>query len=181
MIVVEGPDGAGKSTLVKHLSEKFGLEIGERGVANRDFLYKVTRQDTYRALSEAVKGDTPVKIWDRLWISEYVYHGIHPGRPCEFTESDTVLIRNLMNALACPFIVCLPPYQTVAENVAAVHQMEGVKGAVKEIYGHYVDGELPWPLTTFHYDYTTDPGSIFAVENIVSHYLQRRKEREVWS
>lgn len=50
MVIVEGCDGTGKTTLVEALSVDLGLRVGQRATRNRDELYKVTRQDTYTAL-----------------------------------------------------------------------------------------------------------------------------------
>lgn len=181
MIVCEGPDGAGKSTLVEHLAEMFDLAIGERGVANRDHLYKVTRQDTYKALSMGVLGSQP-RIWDRLFVSEFVYADL-VGRPCEFSQAEAEFIVATMNALAFPMIVCLPPLDVVKENVAKAHQMKGVNEHLSGIYFTYDQGILPWPENLIYYDYTghnKDFASLDEVEDEVAGYLKTRKEREAW-
>lgn len=156
MIIVEGPDGAGKSTLVKQLCLDLDLTVGERAVKNRDELWKSTRQDTYTALSEAVGGNQPVKVWDRLFFSEFVYHRV-VGRECEFTLQDEVLIRKVLNALVCPIIFCLPPFPAVKENVLKDKQMDGVVDNIVEIYDKYVTMmkalEFLGPHRVMHYNY----------------------------
>lgn len=184
MIICEGPDGAGKSTLVAHLADKFGLEVGKRGVANRDELYKVTRQDTYTHLAHAVSGQDPVKILDRLFYSEFVYAPV-VGRPCEFNAFEAAYVKRVLDAVGCPVIVCLPPYATVARNADQGHQMAGVKEGLKYIYRHYADSaRLPWPDNTIWYDYTMDTfdfASLAEVEEEIDGYLKRRKDREAWA
>lgn len=181
MVVIEGPDGAGKTTLMKHLAERFVLDVGKRGVANRDELYKVTRQDTYRALGMAVTGGAP-QIWDRLFVSEFVYADI-VGRPCEFSSTERDFVVRVMNALRFPMIVCLPPYEVVRENAGAAHQMKGVKEGLGNIYLEYREGALPWPDNVVHYDYTgrTDGyATLEEVEEEIEGYLGDRKARESW-
>lgn len=173
----------GKSTLVNHLVAKFGLEVGARGVANRDELYKVTRRDTYSALAWAVRARGNPLIWDRLFVSEFVYHDV-VDRPCEFSDFERHYVLDVMNALAFPMIVCLPPWETVQANVEGTHQMKGVKEGLHEIYNRYENWKLPWPQNTIWYDYTGQRNHEYAtldeVEDEVAGYLEQRKERQAW-
>lgn len=184
MIIVEGPDGAGKSTLVEQLCEEFPqLTVGERGTNDRSKLFEVTKQDTYTALAGAVKGDQYPKIWDRLFFSEMVYAPI-VGRDCEFTVEEQNFIRRIMRTLGCPVIACLPPFDAVLNNAMSTEQMDGVKENLESIYSTYltVFKDMPWVIW---YDYTgeqdkaayKDYGSIVRG---VRTYLDRREDRS-WS
>lgn len=182
MVVVEGPDGAGKSVLVNQLADRFGLEVGQRGVVNRDELYKVTRQDTYRALALEVQGTKPPCIWDRLFVSEFVYADI-VGRPCEFSIFEASYVKSVMDVLSFPMIACLPPFEVVRENVAQAHQMKGVKEGLDKIYDRYDHAALPWPDNLLWYDYTGSHkhwATLDDIEEEVAGYLQSRMEREAW-
>lgn len=185
MLIVEGPDGAGKSTLVNTLKKELGLIVGERATKDRDKLYKVTRQDTYTALGAAVKGDEPVRIWDRLFFSEMVYAPV-VGRECEFSERESVFIRRVMNAMGCPIIICMPPFEVVRKNVEGTHQMTGVAENLDKICAHYREGgtslyggcvgQLMW------YDYTsTRNGGAYLNTNQIldrcGHYMKLRSDR----
>lgn len=152
LIVCEGPDGAGKSTLVDTLSDDLGLEIGVRGVADRSKLYEVTRRDTYTALSEAVKGNAKPKIWDRLFFSELVYAPM-AGRTSEFDQEESIIIKRVMQSIGCPVIVCLPPWETVKKNVEGTEQMAGVHENLESIYQAYTSlfSGMSWIMW---YDYT---------------------------
>lgn len=183
MIVVESCDGTGKTTLVNHLADKYGLEVGKRGVANRDELYKVTRQDTYRALSNAVLGKSAPEIYDRLFVSEFVYADI-VGRPNEFSEYEMHYVVRILNSLGCPVIACLPPFDVVAENAARAHQMAGVNDNLAKIYARYAHDDLPWPEGVLWYDYTgSNPNfaSLADIEEEIEGYLAERKGREAWA
>ena len=180
MIIVEGPDGAGKSTLVEELSHEFDLEVGERATSDRNKLYTVTRQDTYTALSHSVLGHGKPQIWDRLFFSEMVYAPVI-GRDCEFTHEEKVFVNRVLRATGCPVILCMPPWAVVQANVKGTFQMEGVHQNLEAIYAAYrtVCGDLP-SLSWF--DYTgeqSDAGYVSRerISGICDHYLDKRKVR----
>ena len=138
MIIVEGPDGAGKTTLVKEIVDQFGIAIGERGTKDRDKLWQVTRSDTYKALHNAVDPDSEIQLWDRLFYSEFVYWDLVGRQKPEFNKADRVLIPQLISALQAPLIWCLPPENEVIENTLNEgHQMAGVEENIKKIYQRY--------------------------------------------
>jgi len=189
VILVEGPDGAGKTTLVRDLQHQYGFVEGERGTTDRKLLYTVTRQDTYTALAEAVRGDAPAKIWDRLFFSEQVYAPI-VGRDCEFNDYESHYVRAVMAALGCPVIVCLPPLATVQANIAKADQMRGVNENIADIYNRYDDDRfMLWPKCTVFYDYTMvrtidDRRKPYVglnqIWDLIEDYLSYREERQ-WS
>jgi hypothetical protein len=159
MIIVEGPDGAGKSTLVKELQELFpDLLLGERGVEDRDKLWEVTRPDTYRAISEALTSERP-HIWDRLFWSEFAYWRL-TSRECQFTGRDERVIPDLIATIGAPVIWCMPPFDVVKQNVMQEHQMEGVIRHIESIYELYQGMSknhvlMPRGLNVVGYDYTS--------------------------
>jgi hypothetical protein len=159
VIIVEGPDGAGKSTLVKELQEVFpSLAIGERGVDDRDKLWEVTRPDTYRAICEALTSEKP-HIWDRLFWSEFAYWEI-TSRECQFTARDEHLIPQLVAAIGAPVIWCMPPRDIVKVNVDREKQMSGVAENIDHIYDVYEGMSnnatlMPRGLNITSYDYTS--------------------------
>lgn len=193
MIIVEGPDGAGKTTLVEKLLCLFGddLKLGQRGTANRDDLWKVTKSDTYRALRQAV-GDphersTKVLIWDRLFWSEFAYWDLVGRDHPEFNDDDRAIIPNVVAGLDALVIWCLPLKETVMANIEAErHQMPGVRERAEEIFNRYsqmrVDNSLvPSVLRPrfWIYDYTNERvgRSLFEIERMVGGIIQRRKAR----
>ncbi len=191
IVIIEGPDGAGKSTLVERITKEFGIEVGQRATPDRDKLYTVTRQDTYTALSEAVRGDGPMKVWDRLYYSELVYADV-VGRKTEFSLTEQAFVQAVIEALECPVILCLPPFDVVAENERGTHQMAGVHDNLPRIYDDYVTllagGTFPEFVTV--YDYTVSEwgprggGPVTTpLEDIlqgIADYAELRKDRE-WS
>jgi energy-coupling factor transporter ATP-binding protein EcfA2 len=193
MIVVEGPDGAGKTTLVQKLLTLFGedLMLGKRATDNRDDLWKVTKIDTYRALHLGLgypEDDDPViEIWDRLFWSEFVYWDLVGRDHPEFNEQDKEIIPNVIAGLDSLVIWCLPTKPTVMANIESEgHQMLGVKERAEEIFNRYsmmrTDRQLvPKRLSGrfFLYDYTGERvgRSLYEIEKAVGGIIQRRKAR----
>jgi hypothetical protein len=180
MIVVEGCDGTGKTTLAEQLATDLGLTIGTRGTRNRDELYKVTRQDTYKALSHAVYGGMDPQIWDRLGpFSDPIYSRIM-DRDCAFSAKELQFIHSILKDLRCPIIFCHVPLDVAEENQLKVHQMDGVNNNFPFLHGLYEGvmaaqhAALP---NVYTYDYRVEDAYKSLLGNMRS-YITKRKERE---
>lgn len=116
MIIVEGPDGSGKTTLIKDLSYRYGLPISPRVVGtdteamvdlvdwveqnvSRGFQY--TLFDRHRLISEPIYGPIMGRVSNQPFISTSWMNTIM-GR---FYECSPM------------FIYCLPPLETVMTNL----------------------------------------------------------------
>lgn len=171
MIIVEGPDGAGKSTLVEWICTEFNLPEGERRTFDRDEIYKTTRHDSFRALHAMLVADEGPQVWDRIgFISDPIYAPLM-GRKVVFTRQEVEQFFEARRLLRFPLIICLPPFEVVKANVEGTHQIEAAKSNIKDIYNKYY--RLPWGL---RYDYTVDGYTL--VRNNIKRYLDQRKERE---
>ena len=180
MIILEGPDGAGKSTLARHIMSQYGLCEFERGTKDRSKLYTVTRSDTYRALGAAASGAEPVRVADRLYYSDLVYAPA-TGRPCEFSPIEQGFIERVINAINCPVIVCMPPIGVARANALKDDQMDGVNDNFGTIYAGYaalLEAER-FPEHALVYDYTqdTDGQEGLEVQNYIDEYLMERRHR----
>lgn len=188
MILVEGPDGAGKTTLVNQLALSYGLPIGARGTSNRDLLWTVTVPDTFRALKECVGGKGAPVIWDRLYYSDFVYAPLWATpRDVAFNASQQSFIDRIIEAARFPIIVCLPRRQTVLQNIRGErHQMPGVVERAEAIYDEYRnmykgEGLKPFPDHRIRYDYDTEEDSDYGLDHVkkeIKDYLEEREERQ---
>lgn len=154
-IIVEGPDGAGKTTLVQELQYHFpDMELHPR--------FCTSTGGPIDNLTEAVFKDAKNKpthfIYDRHpTISEYVYNTSIPGRYIrkEFLVASMAKLREKVahNSLT---IFCLPPLGVVQDNViaSAEDEMPGVVDNITRIYEQYMMHLLMWPGRKFMYDYT---------------------------
>jgi hypothetical protein len=177
VIIVEGPDGAGKSHLCAQITEYFGLMQGERGTSDRSKLYTVTVPDAYRAMNEAIRATKKPFVWDRMFFSEFMYYQLTGGE-CRFSEGQRQMFIRLMEVLAHPIILCLPPVSVCLENIKGDDDPKHKKfnDALPQIYVAYAHLYKWMPAQTIIYDYTTEPPD--RVFQIVNAYLDLRRNRE---
>ena len=192
MIIVEGPDGAGKTTLCKRVAEDFDLEIcdwEQEMDLTRDEMKEWPTRRYYYALAEEFQLNAPQtgleKPWihDRFYFSSLVYGPLMQGHN-QMSEEDRKTIGRVILALACPVIVCLPPKPVVLDNMGQDrHQMDGVKDLISDIYDLYtsVMSRSAYPFVMY-YDYTdtmTAAGylSYEELSRRIKFYLDRRGER----
>lgn len=179
MIILEGCDGTGKTTLARSLSDELHLSLGLRGTPNRDELYKVTTQDSYKALAHAVEGYHPPYIWDRLGpFSDPIYSRVM-GRDYAFSGYELQYFKRMMQALRCPVIMCHVPLDVAELNQEKEHQMDGVSDNFPFIHGMYeMLADASNDLSGFFvYDYRVE-GAYIQVKDKIQHYMNLRQERE---
>lgn len=145
MIIVEGPDGGGKSTLVqKILDEWSGVQKGPRACTSDEGVDSSTLADWVDLnLSMSVHDDF---IYDRYPLfSEPIYGPLIRGRMADgFSDLVWYLGRLSMLALKEPVIVyCLPPWEDVRSNIEHAHapttsHLKGVLRNAEAIYQQYI-------------------------------------------
>lgn len=155
MIVVEGPDGAGKSTLVRKLVDEFSLPVHERaseGVSGPvDNLYEWAHRDVVSM------SDQPLSIYDRHpLLSEYVYGPICRSKlPPGFTTTNAHLLVRMM-APRVLVVLCRPPSERLRASVSVQRDMVGVTEHIERIASAYDALRIFWPGRVITYDYTSE-------------------------
>lgn len=161
MIVVEGPDGAGKTTLIQKLSEDLGIDVAPRVVSEQTKAMTDLRKwtddnlrmgfqtllfDRHRLISDpiyrAVLGEYNPELYDWAWLSRAVdlFYNLKPGPPV--------------------IIYCLPPLDVVLKNVYSDSRNDNtaVMHTITPIYYSYT-AKAAADMAMFHgsiakYDYT---------------------------
>lgn len=138
MIVVEGPDGAGKTTLIDYLREELNLPVAER-VVSKDTKAMVN----LKAWTEDnVNRGWQATIFDRhRLISEPIYGALmrkafEPG----FDDFQWFYMMNYMFYKNCrPVIIyCLPPWPIVEKNIANDPDNRAIAPKIRRIYQLYL-------------------------------------------
>lgn len=127
MIVVEGPDGSGKTELCRYIAEEFGFEY-----RRAPSLSSTTGPDEAAVewFAEQLQGDTGDNgVYDRVFIiSEPIYQLATPGRPLLRDDKYmTMALRRFISQVDL-LIFCLPPWETARQNLSNIgrDQLAGV-------------------------------------------------------
>lgn len=126
-IIIEGPDGAGKSTLAKSLADRLGMNIlkmtANGGQSVPEYLQKLVCDGV---------------IIDRCWVSEQVYSDLF-GREPRIDNDDAEALTELCGRVGIPIIVLLPPLHVVIDrlNERGDEYADVVCPNITEIYKRY--------------------------------------------
>jgi len=143
MIIVEGMDNSGKSTLIANIANRFGLEIVKRsGPPSASVTVAVTEREAEQAfiletLSFLVLN--PQAIYDRFpIISEGIYGPLLRNRNV-FEREGTTWENWLDRLIQChPLIVyCRPPEQKILCFSPNREQMQGVTDNARQLINRY--------------------------------------------
>lgn len=126
-IIIEGPDGAGKSTLAKSLAGALDMNIlkmtANGGQSVPEYLQKLACDGV---------------IIDRCWVSEQVYSDLF-GREPRIDHDDAEALTELCEHTGIPIIVLLPPLHIVISrlNERGDEYADIVCPNIVEIYKRY--------------------------------------------
>ena len=182
MVIVEGPDGAGKTTLIEQLKERYGLEVAPRVVTKGAEAMTDLKVWVEQNLAEGFQ----YRIFDRhRLISEYIYGPLlrkeqQPG----FTDLTWSWMQlDKLYRDVQPFIIyCLPPLEVVAENVRrSGDENKVVLDHIEAMYAAYVHRAS---LDLIHnsgriviWDYTSDFMAETNPLRFFDHHMTDAKER----
>lgn len=154
-VIIEGPDGSGKSRLVRFFNEKLGFPLHPRA--------STSKEGPVKNLAAWVTSDvrswrlalTPT-VYDRHPVmSEYIYGPLCRGKAQPgFTDSPWLSAQRLLlyeNALV---IWCLPPLSAVQVHVSKDRDMPGVAENIEAIHKAYVEMARSWGGLAVVYDFT---------------------------
>lgn len=156
VLILEGPDCSGKSTLAKQLATFNGFEYRHLGrpKPNED-VFRTYTLELWRAL----KSPNPV-VFDRLYLGETIYGPVMRGGSL-LSPLQRLLIERLMAANDVKQVVCLPNFEVCRDKWRERLGQEYVQlePQLKKIWDGY-SRVLSWP----QYDYTRqDPDFVARV------------------
>lgn len=126
-IIIEGPDGAGKSTLAKSLAGALDMNI-----------LKMTANGGQSVPEYVQKLKCDGVIIDRCWVSEQIYSDLFKREP-RIDNTDAESLTELCGLTGVPIIVLLPPLHVVISrlNERGDEYADVVCPNIVEIYKRY--------------------------------------------
>lgn len=176
MVIVEGPDGGGKTTLIKELSESLGVEVAPRACSSETGPVKDLMGWTTRFLNHHSRNLNQFTLHDRFpLISEPIYGSLVRGYLSKGFDTPWYSEAwQLFTQLKPIIIFCLPPLDVVIENVKKedIAQMDGVTFNIRGLYWQYNTLmhrlRAPKDHQTVFWDYT-DPRAELNKKVILGH------------
>jgi thymidylate kinase len=159
LIIVEGPDGSGKTTLIDKITDRHDALIEHHGpyLGEENILHHYVT-----SLSIALSTNPRLTIMDRCWLSEGIYGPIMRQRNRLGQRQQTALEILAREADAC-LVFCLPPYTVCEKNWQARLKDEYVQRSdkLKAIYDAYKADYSSWIRRGFAspvilFDYTSE-------------------------
>lgn len=187
MVIIEGPDGSGKSTLIQHIQETFGdaVELSPHSRMTKDqrndprFRDPIeVKERVYSAIAHRgpLTGQGPLQVHDRLFFSALVYDQVFDRTPT-FGWNEQVHVCRLLTAISPPIVFCLPPLASITDQIYGANEMEGVTDNITRIYKAYdALSALQHPGIT-RYDYTRGPAAKQRICRLIEAYALRRNNR----
>jgi len=129
IIICEGPDGSGKTTLAKNFSHYEYIHNGAFETSDKAFNAYVNQIDKLTPQSNV--------FVDRMHISERIYGTIYHG--FNMDDSKYYHVDNLLNQLGAIVLLCIPPYEVALSNwKSRLHEeMLSDEDIFKQIYQRY--------------------------------------------
>lgn len=178
MIVLEGPDGGGKTTLMNHLQDVFGLHVAARFASSdegpKDNLDQLVIKDMVNYWD-----GSEVRLYDRHpFISEFIYGPIIRGKVKDGLDRRNMLGYRAMFDMKALVILCVPPFEVAYRNVTQEKdfpQMPGVEREFDRIYTGYHRELRSAAYEPIWYDYTMHTPAY--VEKMVAEHIHNWKAK----
>jgi len=152
VIILEGPDGAGKSTLADSLEQLTGFR-SEHLVAPVDEPPLAT---CIRYLDDTLASGKGI-IFDRFHLSEHVYGPIARGVD-QIGAAGAVLEQSMWDTVRPVVVLCLPPHEIAQQNWALRNAARAEMIERREMYDAVYSAyqSIRTTLPVIQYDYTRD-------------------------
>lgn len=175
MIIVEGPDGAGKSTLVTALEEEFNMKREPRAVGADTVALLPTDEYVARELNRGFGR----RLYDRFALISSPMYMMTPQPTFSGLMKDPQWLADRwqqFRQIRPVIIICLPPFETVRANLEGDPDNEVVLPHIEQIYHNYSNFAASYPFIDWVYDYTQGEQQLLDVQFLAKRWINRREK-----
>jgi thymidylate kinase len=160
ILILEGPDGAGKTTLAETLRHRFQdksmvhiVKHGPYTGVEPEHLCRIY----FRSMSPALTFDDVV-IMDRSWLSEPIYGEVYRNGANRIDVERKRMLERVALSRGAVVVHCQPDFETCVEAFEKRKSEEYLDdiSQLEAVYNEYESIGLTTSLPTIHYDYTQD-------------------------
>jgi energy-coupling factor transporter ATP-binding protein EcfA2 len=165
MVIFEGPDGAGKTTLMKQLTAEGGpldperYRVFDRNRGNRETLADSVRRDYQVAFGHTVSNPPRIPVFDRLYYSELAYSNCL-RRECQLTVPEVRMYQGILTHLPALVFICLPH----VDELILSGQPQPVKDNIQQIWDWYKALSMGYIIPTTDFMVTINPFVASAID-----------------
>jgi thymidylate kinase len=117
IVILEGPDGAGKTTLKKALMKHFNfVELIPKSLPTHKSTETMCGENA-TAINAAIYNEEDV-ILDRGWMSEDIYSKVLRSAPSRFTIGHKAMFERMALTAGVVVVLCNPGTKTVVDNIS---------------------------------------------------------------
>lgn len=152
VVVLEGPDGAGKTTLARRIAEQFNLHYHHEGPEP-----ELDGPQLFQRYYSLIESLAPAGVvFDRLAVSERVYAAVL-GRPDRLGPTGEAILSVALTKLKAVRVLCLPPAEVCLQGAFARGEGYVNHHQVLSAWSRYF-ARMYDPRWTKRYDWTV-PGA----------------------
>jgi len=163
LLILEGPDGGGKTTLAEQLRNRLHnrqnpglLHIVKHG-PYKDVMAEDLCKIYFRAMSPALTFNDTV-VMDRSWLSEPIYGEVYRKGANRIDVPRRRMLERVALSRGAVVVLCQPDFEVCCKTFESRRAEEylDTSAQLRKVYDGYTALELQTALPVVHYDYTRD-------------------------
>lgn len=160
IIILEGPDGAGKTTLAETLRHRLQQDKMTHVIKHGPYKGLVAEELCkiyFRSMSQALTYDDHV-IMDRSWLSEPIYGNAYRDGMCRVDMPRRRMLERVALSRGAVIVHCQPSFELCLQTFNSRRDDEylDTSAQLRRVYDEYESLKLHTSLPVIHYDYQYD-------------------------
>lgn len=153
IVLLEGPDGGGKTRLAEYLHDTLGFDVVHHGAETGVSEHAV---ELYHMSMTAVED----VVLDRCWISDLIYHEYRDGG-CNISDDQRAFLEGVAREGGAVLVYCVPPLNDCVSHWRATREEQFLRkrDELFAVHRKYLQRakDAADGLTTLVWDRTREP------------------------